>query len=209
MKHKLSRRAFAAGAVLTATGATRLAAQGAPEWWDKITPYQTIGPFYPANRPHEADADMTRLHGHANRAKGQVIEVFGRVLDRFGKPISNAKIELWQANMHGQYSHGNAPHKEEWHDPDFQGFAEIRTDPDGNWRVTTIKPGAYAGRTNHIHFDVVGREQRLITQMYFPDEEANNAEDGLLRRAGDGAPLLIAHKTADHAYHWDIRLADT
>jgi len=208
MKHTLSRRAFATGALLTAAGATRLAAQAAPDMWDKVTPYQTIGPFYPSNRPFESDADMTQLHGHAERAAGQVIEVSGRVLDRYGNPISNAKLEVWQANMHGQYAHANAEQKEEWVDPNFQGFADLRTDANGEWHITTIKPGAYQGRTNHIHFDVIGRDQRLITQMYFPDEEANNALDGPLTRTGDRAGLLIADKTADHAYRWDIRLAD-
>ena len=209
MKHTISRRAFTAGAVLTAAGASKLAAQDAPQWWEKVTPYQTIGPFYPANRTLEADADMTQLHGHAGRARGQVIEVGGRVLDRYGNPISNAKVEIWQANMHGQYAHANAEQKEEWIDPNFQGFADLRTDADGVWRITTIKPGAYQGRTNHIHFDVVGRDQRLITQMYFPDENANNALDGPFTQTGPRARLLLADNTSDHAYHWDIRLGYT
>ena len=57
--------------------------------------------------------------------------------------------------------------------------AATLTDADGTYRFTTIKPGAYpwgnhpnAWRPAHIHFSVFGRAftQRLVTQMYFPDD---------------------------------------
>ena len=53
------------------------------------------------------------------------------------------------------------------------------TDSEGRYRFTTIKPGAYpwsnhynAWRPAHIHFSLFGRAfvQRLVTQMYFPDD---------------------------------------
>ena len=53
------------------------------------------------------------------------------------------------------------------------------TDDDGRYRFVTIKPGAYpwknhlnAWRPAHIHFSLFGRAftQRLVTQMYFPDD---------------------------------------
>ena len=48
-------------------------------------------------------------------------------------------------------------------------------------------PGAYSAGPNwmrppHIHFEVHGRFERLITQMYFPDEPLN-AADRLLNAA--------------------------
>ncbi len=53
------------------------------------------------------------------------------------------------------------------------------TDAEGRYRFVTIKPGAYpwrnhdnAWRAAHIHFSLFGRAfvQRLVTQMYFPNE---------------------------------------
>ena len=121
-------------------------------------------------KPVETDADLTRLTGHAGRAKGEVIDVSGRVLDRNGIPVKGALLELWQANAAGRYAHHGDTHNAPL-DPDFQGYALQITDAEGRYRFLTIKPGAYpAGeymRAQHIHFDVRGKWDRLVTQMYF------------------------------------------
>ena len=53
------------------------------------------------------------------------------------------------------------------------------TDDDGRYSFLTVRPGAYpwrnhdnAWRPAHIHFSLFGRAfvQRLVTQMYFPDD---------------------------------------
>ena len=87
-------------------------------------------------------------------------------------------IEIWQANASGRYRHRN----DQWPgtlDPNFTGGGRALTDDDGSYRFTTIRPGAYpwgnhpnAWRPAHIHFSVFGRAftQRLVTQMYFPDD---------------------------------------
>ena len=72
-------------------------------------------------------------------------------------------------------------------DPNFVGCVSIRSDNEGIYRIRTIKPGAYPAGPNsmrppHIHFEVHGRFERLITQMYFPDEPLN-ACDRLLNAA--------------------------
>lgn len=209
----ITRRAFATGAVLSAagagmSGAGRLIAQEAPALANRVTPYQTMGPFYPNQRPFEDDADLTWLDGHDQRALGQVIEVGGRVLDINGNPVANARLEIWQANAAGRYAHANDTSNEGPLDPNFQGYANLRTGKDGTWRITTIKPAPYGPRTAHIHFDVMGRHQRLVTQMYFPDEDASNQRDGLLRRSGERGRLLVSEKTGDARYNWDITLMD-
>jgi protocatechuate 3,4-dioxygenase beta subunit len=144
------------------------------------TPTHEIGPFYPVIRPLDADADLTMLEGHTQRAEGRVIHLMGRVLDARGEPVSGAKIEIWQANAKGRYAHpvdsSPAPL-----DPNFQGFGMQLTDADGQYRFKTIKPGAYPinpmnpvqVRPPHIHFDVTGRNSRIVTQMYFPGEPEN------------------------------------
>jgi protocatechuate 3,4-dioxygenase beta subunit len=175
-----------------AAGVVKGAWAGAPpEPSPTPTPTQSIGPFYPVLRPLEADADLTLLEGHSQRAEGRVIHLTGRVLDAQGAPVPGAKIEIWQANSKGRYAHpvdrSPAPL-----DPNFQGFGTQLTDADGRYRFRTIKPAAYPVnpmnpvqvRAPHVHFDVTGRNSRLVTQMYFPDEP-ENADDLLLGRLSD------------------------
>lgn len=208
-----SRRLFAAG-LLAVTGAATgfaghalaQAAAGPP-----LTPESPMGPFYPIARPADDDADLVWIKGKSQKAAGSIIEVSGRVLDSKGRPVQGAVLELWQANAAGRYDHPNdiatAPL-----DPNFQGFAKIRTGPTGEWRITTIKPAAYDSpigrRTPHIHFDIRGRAHRLPAQMYFADDAVQNATDPLFKDLGADAPHSVAALAAPSRYRWDIVLID-
>lgn len=202
MNSRISRRAFTAGALIGATGATSALAQ-------KVTAESPMGPFFPLDYRGETDADLTRIAGHANRAQGQVIEVMGRVLDKHGRPINGARLDIWQANTHGRYAHPQDPAVMPL-DPDFQGFATIHTGSDGSWKLTTIKPGSYASpigtRTPHIHMDAFGVSSRNVLQMYFPEEAELNAVDELYSALGGDAPTSVATALGDHRYSWDIVL---
>lgn len=170
-----------------------------------------MGPFYPLKPMSEVDADMTRLSGHAGRAKGTVIELTGRVLDLKGNPIAGAELEVWQANAAGRYMHELDPATAPL-DPDFQGFARLRTGSDGSYRIVTIKPGGYDSpighRPPHIHFDLRGRTHRSLAQMYFPEETEANARDTLYRALGkEAGTSLAAQDPADLGkYRWDVVL---
>ena len=107
-----------------------------------------LGPFYPLHPPAESDADLTRLAGHANRARGTVIELTGRVRDLRGNPIAGAQMELWQANAAGRYTHELDPAIAPL-DPDFQSYARLTTGADGAYRIVTIKPGGYDSPIGH------------------------------------------------------------
>ena len=159
----------------------------------------------------EADADLTRLAGHANRALGTVIELTGRVRDLRGNPIPGAQMELWQANAAGRYMHEADPAVAPL-DPDFQGFARLTTGTDGTYRIVTIKPAGYdspiGNRPPHLHFDLRGRTHRSIAQMYFPEEAEGNARDSLYRALGGQAGSSVAARDAadPNKYRWDIVL---
>ena len=137
---------------------------------------EVTGPVLGDRTPADSDGDLTRQHG--GEPQGQRIIVQGRVLDSDGRPVPHNLIELWQANAGGRYRHV----RDRWDspvDPNFSGLGRVMTDASGHYRFITIKPGAYpwknhlnAWRPAHIHFSLFGRAftQRLVTQMYFPDD---------------------------------------
>ena len=156
------------------------------------TPDQILGPFYPLKAMPKT-ADLTRVPGRNGRATGQVLNVMGRVLNVAGEPVRGATVEIWQANSYGRYTHPSDTNPAPV-DPNFDGSAVLTTDPQGRYRFTTIKPAAYpAGpgrmRPAHIHFQVSGRQNRLVTQMYF-ENDPYNEKDPFLNSAGRSELLI-------------------
>ncbi len=175
-----SRRRF----VSLGLAALPLSAAGAAA--SPYTPRQTEGPFYPRQKPSDADADLTRIEGREGRAQGQLIQVSGQVLDRDQQPIAGALVDVWQANRYGRYAHpadsSTAPL-----DAAFQGYAQLRCDERGFYRFTSIMPGPYPvsarwSRPPHIHFKVSKQGfSMLTTQMYFAGQPLNE-RDALLQQ---------------------------
>ena len=137
---------------------------------------EVTGPVLGQERVTARDADLTAQHDV--EPVGQRIVVQGRVRDSDGRPVPHTLVEVWQANAAGRYRH----HGDAWPaplDPGFTGVGRTLTDADGGYRFTTIRPGAYpwgnhhnAWRPAHVHCSLFGRAftQRLVTQMYFPDD---------------------------------------
>lgn len=177
---------------------------------------QDLGPFYPVVRPRDEDADLTRLRGAKGIARGEPINVIGRVVDLRGRPVRGVRLELWQANSVGRYDHPGDVRGDAALDPNFQGYAALATDRDGRFKFRTIKPGAYKipgdMRTPHIHFDIHGRSERLVTQLYFPGEPLNE-KDLILRTAAPRESVIaesISRLSGDPgaaAFNWTVVLA--
>ena len=136
---------------------------------------ETTGPVF-SERLFPALADMTK--GANGPALGERIIVAGRITDEDGRPVPHTMVEIWQANTTGRYDHDADQHDAPL-DPNFHGAGRVFTDGNGNYRVLTIRPGAYpwpnhrnAWRPNHIHFSFFGPAfaTRLVTQMYFPGD---------------------------------------
>ena len=197
----LSRREFLVGVVAVSgfVVADPTLAASAQEAELQLTPPQTMGPFYPVTRPVDRDADLTLIQGKPGSAEGKIIHLMGRVLTSAGEPVRGAKIELWQADTHGRYAHPRDLNPAPL-DPNFQGYGVQVTDAEGQYRFKTIKPGAYpinpinpdAIRPPHIHFDVVGRYDRLVTQMYFPGEPLNESDSIFSQLRGKARGAAIA-----------------
>jgi protocatechuate 3,4-dioxygenase beta subunit len=131
---------------------------------DDATPKQTEGPYWTADSPQRNDFT-------GDGAPGQRMTLTGTVVDTACRPLPGALVDFWQCDGNGVYD--NEGYKLRGHQ---------YTDTSGAYRLTTVKPGLYPGRTRHFHVKVrpPGGEV-LTTQLYFPGEPANQA-DGIYRR---------------------------
>jgi protocatechuate 3,4-dioxygenase beta subunit len=139
---------------------------------------EITGPLYGHNPIGDSDSDSDLTRHFSDPPQGERIIVAGRVLDEDGRGVPYAMVELWQANAAGRYRHSRDDHPAPL-DPNFLGAGRVLSDGEGNYRFTTIKPGAYpwrnhhnAWRPAHIHFSLFGSGliSRLVTQMYFPGD---------------------------------------
>ena len=144
------------------------------------TPRMTLGPFYPDVLPAERDADLTVVAGQPGRAAGTLLYVTGRVTDIRGKPLPKARLEFWQANGKGRYIHSADTDASGPLDPNFQGYGALVADAEVRYRIKTVKPAPYSGRTPHIHAIATAGGTRLVTQMFFEGEKLNG-RDGVFR----------------------------
>jgi protocatechuate 3,4-dioxygenase beta subunit len=159
------------------------------------TPDQILGPFYPLNRPADETTDLAQSPTRPGRAEGELLKVEGQVLTLTGRPVAGARVEIWQANSLGKYRHPSDTTPVPI-DPNFDGFAVLKTDRQGRYEFRTIKPGAYRTphgdmRPPHIHFMVDFGADRLITQLYFAGEP-ENATDRWLQAAPQPDLLIVS-----------------
>ncbi len=149
-----------------------------------LTPRQSRGPFYPVRIPLDSDNDLVIVNGKAGKARGEIANVVGRVLDERGQAIDGVRIEIWQCDANGRYHHPR-DNRSVPLDSNFQGYGEFTTGADGAYRFRTIKPVPYPGRAPHIHFAItVPGTQPLVTQMYVAGAPENE-NDWILNSIGD------------------------
>ena len=125
---------------------------------------QTEGPFFRAGSPGRAE--LVELG-----SKARQVELTGFVLTRVCNPVARAVVDLWHADEHGAYDNKGYRYR-----------GRVYTDEQGRYRLRTIVPALYPGRTRHYHANVAaGGKLLLTTQLYFPDEPGNR-RDGLFRK---------------------------
>lgn len=208
---KNSRRQFLkAGSLIL--GAATASAAGKICLTEQPTPEQGLGPFFPRPGTPQIpvrenpdgdlpiylanDSDLTFVINKAQKAKGQIVDIKGTLLDEKCNALQGATIIIWQASSKGRYNHlsdgqnhdfispkDNQVVKREL-DPNFQYWGKTVTDWNGDYSFRTIVPGFYPAdlttkwyRPPHIHFMVsaMGYPQ-FVTQMYFKGEILENNE---------------------------------
>jgi len=147
------------------------------------TPQQTQGPYYPLadDIPLDKDNDLVQLNDNLTPASGVLTYVSGRVLTSDGTPIRGALVELWHADVNGNYTYNAGTGRNPSADPNFAGFGQYLTGSSGGYKFRTIRAGLYPGRARHFHWGVTipGQLSRFTTQTYWSGE-AGNASDGVL-----------------------------
>jgi protocatechuate 3,4-dioxygenase alpha subunit len=173
-----------------------------------LTPSQTIGPFLHIEMPYEEEDKLVQPN-HPG-----AVRLMGTVTDGQGEAVDDALVEIWQANAAGRYAHPEDTREELPLEDGFTGFGRCATDQEGRFEFLTVKPGSVPapdGRPQAPHIDVSvfarGLLNRLVTRIYFPDEEEANAADPVLSLIEDEAErrTLIA-SLDDGSLRFDIRL---
>jgi protocatechuate 3,4-dioxygenase beta subunit len=148
------------------------------------TPEGTIGPFYPGVFVTQMPQDLWTVSPLvAHRPHGQPIVCHMRFIDGLQRPVPSLLVECWQANAHGRYRHPLDQSSRPL-DPQFDGFARLRTSDDGALSLRTIKPGPHPVREEselvrapHLRLTIFASGiDRLVTQMFFDDEPLNQSD---------------------------------
>lgn len=168
------------------------------------TPSQTIGPFFRFGTDWLAEENLVSFE-YPN-----AITLKGAVYDGAGVPVSDAMVEIWQADEKGEFPSAAGS--------TWSGFGRRLTDENGSYEIRTVKPapvssGSGEAQAPHIVMVVFARGllKPVFTRIYFPEEQAANGHDPLLRSISDpvAKSTLIAVRESENAYRFDIRLQDS
>lgn len=128
---------------------------------DDPTIAQTEGPYFTPNSPERASLREPGIDG-------KPLVLTGYVYATDCKPVKKALLDVWHCDAAGVY--------------DNEGYrlrGHLFTDEAGLFRLETIEPGLYTGRTRHIHLKVQAPDGPVLTtQLYFPNEPENE-RDGI------------------------------
>ncbi|MCD0502937.1 protocatechuate 3,4-dioxygenase subunit alpha [Bordetella petrii] len=181
----------------------------------KQTPSQTVGPFFAYGLcPEQYQFDLRSIFTPVlaeRHAAGLPITIEGRVYDGSGQAVSDAVIEMLQADATGK----DVQSPDDISATGFRGFARVGTgtSPEARYAVDTIKPGS-ASATSAPHIDVIvmmrGMLLHAYTRIYFEDDAQDHAQDAVLAAVpAQRRATLIARRRADTrrvVYQFDIHL---
>ncbi len=166
-----------------------------------VSPYCTIGPFFPASFVEGYD-DLTQFIAAARRTGSTSYSADG-FLQEGGVPTRNTILEIWQPDSNGIFSSCTGA------DPGFSGWGRARTDAEGWYRIHTVMPGGYGDRCPHANLMIlaIGLTRRLVTTVFFADDP-DAVRDPVLDCVKDAAARkrLFATRESSGEYRFDIVL---
>lgn len=180
------------------------------------TPSQTVGPYFAYGlTPEQYGYAHTSIASGvlvSGETEGEHVRIEGRVFDGKGATISDAMIEIWQADGQGRYAH---PADKRGSNSGFKGFGRFGTgtDPEHRFMFDTIKPGSVDGvQAPHLSLIVTmrGLPSHVFTRLYFDDETSANARCPVLQSVpADRRTTLLANRTKTPGgivYRFDIHM---
>jgi protocatechuate 3,4-dioxygenase beta subunit len=124
-------------------------------------------------------------------ADGEVLVLYGQVLNTNGESLAGAAVEIWQTDAKGIYDHPGAPGTAN-RDPAFQFYGTSTADAQGRYRFRTVLPQEYGSRPPHIHLKVKLDGNTLLTsQFYFEQNRGTLGSEPLFAQAGALGDLII------------------
>jgi protocatechuate 3,4-dioxygenase alpha subunit len=159
-----------------------------------ISPSQTIGPFSHEGWRWAVGATDDSVAALAGK---DTIVVSGTVRDGAGAPIDDAMIECWSPASAAVESMLTLP-----------GFRRAATDSEGRYRFTLTRPNALeAGKPlGYITVFARGLVLHQFSAVFLEDEAGLAQSELLLQVPEERRATLIARKTGDATYEWDIKM---
>jgi protocatechuate 3,4-dioxygenase beta subunit len=151
---------------------------------EPTTPPSIEGPYFKPRSPRRGNLRETGV-------VGTPLVVTGRVLSPKGVPLASAVVDVWHADGNGVY--------------DLRGHrlrGHQLTDERGRYRLETVVPGYYPGRTRHLHVKVQPAGAPVLTTQLFLRGDPWNRRDGLYR---DALAFVVADtRTGEKAGTFDF-----
>jgi catechol 1,2-dioxygenase len=142
----------------------------------KETESAVLGPFFREGGPHKKRGESIATRGETD---GPSCLLHGRVTDVEGKPIANARINVWETGPEGLYEQQDAAQ------PDMNLRGVYETDANGTYEIRAVRPvpypvpydgpagdilkimGRHPYRPAHIHMIVEAPGyKKLVSQLY-------------------------------------------
>ena len=122
--------------------------------------------------------NLRRFTGSPDLASGDLILIKGQVLDSNCVPISDAVVEIWQADSYGNELLNADYEINPEFDKYFVGSGKTITDNMGNYHFLSIMPGSHGNKeAPSINFTVKHRDfLPFETKMYFENQSINSAD---------------------------------
>lgn len=138
---------------------------------------------------------LTRPAGKALFSDGQRLYLTGRIFDSACVPLREAKVEIWHADVEGDYRIVDAS---DLHNPYavFAGAGQIRTDNNGEYAFETIMPGIKNIKNPpliNIRVSHPAMKAPLTSTIFFPDD-IRNQHDKRYRSMSNAKRALVTAK---------------